>query len=81
MLCYIILLGKVETKCILFVFSFLQLSAQAKIATESLKRHHVVEDENIEVAAKRHLKESLFVPQRYMYVISHLQLLFIDMLL
>ena len=47
---------------------FLQLNAQAKIATESLKRHHVLDNENIEVASKRPLKENLFVPQRYVVI-------------
>ena len=43
---------------------FLQLSVQARIATESLKRHHVLDDDTDETAVKRPLKENLFVPQR-----------------
>ncbi|CAB4009947.1 Mediator of RNA polymerase II transcription subunit 27 [Paramuricea clavata] len=40
-----------------------KLNAQAKIATESLKRHHVLDSDNVEPAVKRPLKENLFVPQ------------------
>ena len=53
---------------IILLYCFLQLNAQAKIATESLKRHHVLDNENIEVASKRPLKENLFVPQRYVVI-------------
>ncbi|XP_028394929.1 mediator of RNA polymerase II transcription subunit 27-like [Dendronephthya gigantea] len=40
-----------------------KLNSQAKIASESLKRHHILDGDSFQAGAKRRLRESLFVPQ------------------